>query len=119
MRVITGTNTAEQFHTWIEEQRDSHVAVLLPVPGQGAEDFWESGAVTELRLHCQVEKLVWKNPEELADRLWACKWREPADRVYQSKQVESARTCLCATDRLLAFGGLYELQETVWQEPCG
>ena len=110
MRVITGTNTAEQFHTWIEEQRDSHVAVLLR-SGQRAEDFWESGAVTELRLHCQVEKLVWKNPEELADRLRACKWREPADRVYQSKQVESARTCLCATDRLLAFGGLYELQE--------
>ena len=110
MRVITGTNTAEQFHTWIEEQRDSHVAVLLR-SGQGAEDFWESGAVTELRLHCQVEKLVWKNPEELADRLRACKWREPADRVYQSKQVESARTCLCTTDHLLAFGGLYELQE--------
>ena len=49
--------------------------------------------------------------EELADRLRACKWREPADRVYQSKQVESARTCLCTTDHLLAFGGLYELQE--------
>lgn len=108
--MITGTNTAEQFHTWIEEQRDSHVAVLLR-SGQGAEDFWESGAVTELRLHCQVEKLVWKNTEELADRLRACKWREPADRVYQSKQVESARTCLCTTDHLLAFGGLYELQE--------
>ena len=54
MRVITGTNTAEQFHAWIEEQRDSHVAVLLR-SGQRAEDFWESGAVTELRLHCQVE----------------------------------------------------------------
>lgn len=108
--MITGTNTAEQFHTWIEEQRDSHVAVLLRSK-QGAEDFWESGAVTELRLHCQVEKLVWKNTEELADRLRACKWREPADRVYQSKQVESARTCLCTTDHLLAFGGLYELQE--------
>ncbi len=86
---------------------------------QRAEDFWESGAVTELRLHCQVEKLVWKNPEELADRLRACKWREPADRVYQSKQVESARTCLCATDRLLAFGGLYELQEICVARACG
>ena len=71
MRVITGTNTAEQFHTWIEAQRDSHVAVLLR-SGQRAEDFWERGAVTELRLHCQVEKIVWKHPEELADRLRAC-----------------------------------------------
>lgn len=140
MRVITGTNTAEQFHTWIKEQKDSHVAVLLR-SGQKAEDFWESGAVTELRLHCQVEKLVWETPEELADRLRACQWREPADREHQSKQVEQREPgdrvypgkqveqrepvgrvhpskqeeAICRQryepEWLLAFGGLYELQE--------
>ncbi|WP_455057229.1 hypothetical protein [Jutongia sp.] len=110
MRVITGTNTAEQFHTWIKEQKDSHVAVLLR-SGQKAEDFWESGAVTELRLHCQVEKLVWETPEELADRLQACQWREPAGRVHPSKQEEAICRQPYEAEWLLAFGGLYELQE--------
>lgn len=140
MRVITGTNMAEQFHTWIKEQKDSHVAVLLR-SGQEAEDFWESGAVTELRLYCQVEKLIWETPEELADRLQACKWRKPAGREHQSKQVEQkepgdrvypgkqveqrepagrvhpgkqekpAGRQPYEPEWLLAFGGLYELQE--------
>lgn len=102
MKVITGMNTAEQFHRWIDTQRDSHMAVLLR-SGERAERFWESEIVTGLRLHCQVERILWETPEELTAKLSVCKLGESAGGVRMSKRKNSVR--------LLAFGGLYELQE--------
>lgn len=97
MKRMAAETFARQWRSWIISKKDSRIAVLLrsdaDMQRKGMESFF-----MDLRLNCQVDRLIWEDGETIQKRL-----------------AESD------PDFVLASGGLQELQEicrmrSVWEQ---
>lgn len=88
MNVITTKEFEKNWKSWVYERKDSHMTVLLCCSTVSLEKTWQKRFLTELRLHCQVERVMWQEDENLTEWL---------------RQIR--------TDYLLVFGNLRMLQE--------